>query len=82
MFHVPAHHVFDAVVAMHPFYGPGGNMDERLQMHVEDFDVARWEQGEPPNHKRARSQLLEQALILFFILHPMSAPATAAAIRE
>ena len=36
-------------------------MDERLQMHVEDFDVSRWERGEPPNQQRARSQLLEKA---------------------
>ena len=36
-------------------------MDERLQMHVEDFDVALWERGEPPNQQRARSQLLEKA---------------------
>ena len=36
-------------------------MEERLQMHVEDLDVSLWERGEPPNHQRRRSQLLEKA---------------------
>ena len=53
---------FDACMVdiFHQYYADGKvNMEERLKMHEEDYDVGTWPRGEPRHRKRKRKLFLE-----------------------
>ena len=53
---------FDACMVdiFHQYYADGKvNMEERLKMHEEDYDVGTWPRGEPRRRKRKRKLFLE-----------------------